>query len=106
MSRGRGAATPGGDEFPTLPLETRARVTTGADLWSTPAEPLLDLPALRMSDGPSGVRGSTFDERLSARCTPCGTALASSWDQDLVHEVGELLGAEAATMGVDVLLGP
>ena len=104
MSRGRRAATP--SDEPTLSLEARARLTTGADLWSTPAEPLLDLPSLRMSDGPNGVRGSTFDERLSARCTPCGTALASSWDDDLVHEVGELLGAEATTMGVDVLLGP
>ena len=32
--------------------------------------------------------------------------MASSWDEDLVHEVGELLGSEATTVGVDVLLGP
>ena len=103
MPRGRRAAV---RNEPTLPLETRARLTTGSDLWSTHAEPLLDLPSLLMSDGPNGVRGGTYDERLSARCSPCGTALASSWDEDLVHEVGELLGEEAATMAVDVLLGP
>lgn len=104
MSRGREAATPGNE--PTLSLERRARLTTGSGLWSTHAEPLLDLPSLRMSDGPNGVRGSTYDERLSAWCTPCGTALASSWDESLVGEVGGLLAAEATKMAVDVLLGP
>lgn len=92
----------------TIPLSVaeRARLTTGADLWTTHAEPRLGLPSLRMSDGPNGVRGSRFDERVSAWCTPCGTALAATWDVDLVRRVGGLLGDEARRMGVDVLLGP
>lgn len=84
----------------------RARLTTGADLWSTHPEPRLGLPSLRMSDGPNGVRGSRFDERVSAWCTPCGTALAATWDVELVRRIGELLGDEARRMGVDILLGP
>lgn len=91
---------------PLLSVADRARLTTGADLWSTLPEPRLGLPSLRMSDGPNGVRGSRFDERVSAWCTPCGTALAATWDDDLVRRVGELLGDEARRMEVDVLLGP
>jgi len=99
------AGTDGGTSAP-LPVEDRARLTTGADLWRTRAEPRLGLPSLRMSDGPNGVRGDTFDERVRSWCTPCGTALAASWDEDLVRDVGSLLGEEARRMGVDVLLGP
>lgn len=90
----------------TLSIAERARLTTGADLWCTLAEPRLGLPSLRMSDGPNGVRGSRFDERIQAWCTPCGPGLAATWDVELVEQVGGLLGDEALRMQVDVLLGP
>ena len=95
--------SPGDQE---LSVVDKARLTTGADLWSTNEEPRIGLPSLRMSDGPNGVRGNTFDERVSAWCTPCGTALGASWDDELVMAVGGLLGEEAQRMNVDVLLGP
>nr|WP_246314846.1 glycoside hydrolase family 3 N-terminal domain-containing protein [Kineococcus aurantiacus] len=47
-----------------------------------------------------------MDERDTATLLPSGTSLAASWDPDLVHRVGGLLGAEARAEGVDVVLGP
>lgn len=89
-----------------MSVAARARVTSGADLWTTHAEPDLALPSLRLSDGPHGVRGRAYDERAVARCTPCGTALAASWDTDLMGRVGRLIGDEARRQGVHVVLGP
>ncbi|WP_347041154.1 glycoside hydrolase family 3 C-terminal domain-containing protein [Brachybacterium nesterenkovii] len=43
---------------------------------------------------------------MPATCFPTASALASSWDVELLGEVGAALGAEAAAHGVDVLLGP
>jgi beta-glucosidase len=59
-----------------------------------------------LSDGPVGVRGTSWDDRDWGATTPSPTALAASWDPDLVERVGELLGAEARRKGVDVLLAP
>ena len=59
-----------------------------------------------LSDGPVGVRGTSWDERDWGANSPSPTALAASWDPDLVEEVGALLGAEARRKNVDVLLAP
>ena len=81
-----------------MTLEAKARSTAGDGAWS--AGPLV------LSDGPNGVRGPTFDERESALCTPCGPALAASWDTDLVRAVGGLIGHEARRKDVQMVLGP
>ena len=41
-----------------------------------------------------------------ATCFPTASALASSWDVELLREVGEALGREAQALDVQVLLGP
>ncbi len=75
----------------------------GADTWHTPA--VGDVPAIRMSDGPAGVRGTSWDGPASASF-PCGSALGATFDPDLVREVGEALGREARAKSAHVLLGP
>ncbi|HEY7074280.1 MAG TPA: glycoside hydrolase family 3 C-terminal domain-containing protein [Solirubrobacteraceae bacterium] len=80
-----------------------ARLTAGAAMFET--EPIGGRP-LRMSDGTCGIGGLPFDERETALCTPCGTALAASWDAGLVEAIGRLVGGEARRRGVDVVLGP
>jgi beta-glucosidase len=66
-----------------------------------------------MVDGPHGVRRQEgtadnlgFNDSLPSTCFPPGTALGSSWDPELVKEVGEALGREARSLSVNVLLGP
>jgi beta-glucosidase len=89
-----------------LSLEQKVRLLTGADFWSLHAEPAAGLRRLVVSDGPAGVRGETWDERDTSANVPCPTALAATWDPDLIEGLGALLAAEARSKGVHVLLAP
>ncbi|MEV6861911.1 glycoside hydrolase family 3 C-terminal domain-containing protein [Streptosporangium subroseum] len=89
-----------------LDLERKVRLLTGATVWSTHAEPDIGLRAMVTSDGPVGVRGEGWDERSPSLTLPSATALASTWDDDLVRLLGGLLAAEARRKGVHVLLAP
>lgn len=89
-----------------LTLETKVQLLTGADAWALPPAPEIGLRRLVMSDGPVGVRGEVWDERDTSANLPSPTALAASWDEDLVRRLGQLLAAEARRKGVDVLLAP
>jgi beta-glucosidase len=59
-----------------------------------------------LSDGPAGVRGESWDERLTSANLPSPTALAATWDEPLIERLGALLASEAQRKGVDVLLAP
>jgi beta-glucosidase len=59
-----------------------------------------------VSDGPAGARGTSFDAGPASVNVPCSTALAASWDPELVEEIGHLLGREARAKGARVLLAP
>ncbi|WP_326733876.1 glycoside hydrolase family 3 C-terminal domain-containing protein [Streptomyces sp. NBC_01022] len=89
-----------------LDAAQKVRLLTGASTWRTHAEPALGLRALTLSDGPAGVRGETWDERVTSLVLPSPTALAASWDERLLTDLGVLLAAEARRKGVDVLLAP
>ena len=89
-----------------LSLEQKVRLLTGADFWSLHAEPAVGLRRLVVSDGPPGVRGERWDERETSANVPSPTALAATWDEALVKQIGRLLAFEARRKGVDVLLAP
>jgi beta-glucosidase len=89
-----------------LDLATKVRLISGASMWTTAEEPAIGLSPVTLSDGPIGVRGPVFAETRTAANFPCSTALAASWDDDLLRRVGESLAVEAARQGVDVVLGP
>ncbi|WP_436760314.1 glycoside hydrolase family 3 C-terminal domain-containing protein [Streptosporangium sp. V21-05] len=89
-----------------LDLERKVRLLAGATVWSTHAEPGIGLRAMVTSDGPVGVRGQGWDERSTSLTLPSATALAATWDDDLVELLGGLLADEARRKGVDVLLAP
>jgi beta-glucosidase len=89
-----------------LSLEERAKLTAGAGLMTTEELPAINLKQLRMADGPMGVASGRIDERDVSLLTPCGTALAASWDRELVRQVGELVADEARRREVQVLLAP
>ncbi|MDE5756064.1 MAG: glycoside hydrolase family 3 C-terminal domain-containing protein, partial [Clostridia bacterium] len=58
------------------------------------------IPAIITTDGPSGIRIAKYTALL-----PCGTALASTWDVNLIRKTYEKIGEEMAHYGSDVLLG-
>ncbi|MFI7454769.1 beta-glucosidase [Nonomuraea sp. NPDC049714] len=89
-----------------LTLERKVRLLTGADEWSTHPDPDIGLRAMVLSDGPSGIRGVTWDERDPAVNLPSATALAATWDVSTAHAYGAVLAAEARRKGAHVVLGP
>jgi beta-glucosidase len=88
-----------------LKLEEQAALTAGIDVWHTAPVDRLGIRSLRLTDGPSGARGDRWSVGTSA-CMPCGSALAATWNRELVHRVGRVLGDEARAKGAGVLLGP
>ncbi|PYI09922.1 beta-glucosidase J [Aspergillus sclerotiicarbonarius CBS 121057] len=89
-----------------LTLGEKVALTAGVDFWHTAAIDRLNIPALRMSDGPNGVRGTRFFNGIPAACFPCATALGATWDTQLLHEVGQLMGEESIAKGSHIVLGP
>ncbi|MBI4943771.1 MAG: beta-glucosidase [Actinobacteria bacterium] len=89
-----------------LSLAEKVRLLTGTDFWSIDPEPKAGLRRYVVSDGPVGVRGERWDDRDPSANIPSPTAVAASWDEDLVTRLGALLAAESRRKGVDVLLAP
>lgn len=82
----------------------RLALLAGVDMWHTP--PVDGVPAWRLTDGPVGARGHETTGGPRSACFPCGTALAATFDTDLVLRVGKELGRETAAKGAHLLLGP
>ena len=94
-----------GELLARLTLDEKAALAAGVDLWHLPAIPRVGIPAVKVTDGPSGARGEQFSGRPSANF-PCGTALGATWNPALVHEVGRRLGVEARRKRAHALLAP
>ena len=96
-----------------MTLEQKASLCSGADFWHTEAFDELGIPAVMVSDGPHGLRKQEEDvdhmgiaESIKAICFPTASAMACSWDRDLLFQVGDALGEECVAENVAVLLGP
>ncbi len=87
----------------SLTLDEKIALVGGFDNWHTPA--VTGVPPMRCSDGPAGVRGTSWTGPASASF-PCSTALGATFDPALVQEVGEALGREARSKHAHVLLAP
>jgi beta-glucosidase len=95
-----------------MTLEEKASLTVGRDVWTTTPIDRLGIPSIWVSDGPNGVRKPEKSTDIGmggstpATCFPTESALASSWDLELVEEVGAAIGEECQALGVQVILGP
>ncbi|MES2624607.1 MAG: glycoside hydrolase family 3 N-terminal domain-containing protein, partial [Pseudomonadota bacterium] len=66
-----------------------------------PPLPRLGIPALRLADGPAGIRTTA-----PATALPAPVGLAASFDRDLAYRYGETIGMEGLARNQDVLLSP
>ncbi len=96
-----------------MTLAEKAAFCSGKGFWHLEALPRLNIPRVMVTDGPHGLRKQTrgadhvgLNVSVPATCFPTASALASTWDPVLIHEVGVALGAESAAEDVTVLLGP
>ncbi len=95
-----------------LTTEQCISLVSGRGMFTTRDLPGL-VPSVMMTDGPHGVRKQTGDsdyqgltDSVPATCFPVATVLASSWDVELLDEVGRALGRECRAEDVAMLLGP
>jgi beta-glucosidase len=84
-----------------LTLEQKIRLLGGEDSVFSRAEPTVEFPRLKMSDGPVGAR---FWGPITAYTA--GIGMAATWDAELAQRVGAAIGDDSRSRGVHVLLGP
>ena len=89
----------------TLTLDEKVSLLSGFNSWYTNKIEKKNIPSIKMSDGPNGVRGDSNSGKSSA-CFPCAISIGSTWDLSLIKDIGVALGEEAQAKDVDVLLGP
>ncbi|CAA7270155.1 unnamed protein product [Cyclocybe aegerita] len=89
-----------------LKVEEKISLLGAPNWWNTTPIPRLGIPSIRMSDGPNGVRGSSHFVSTPAQCFPCATALASTFDPELVTRAGGFLAQEAKIKSSVMLLAP
>lgn len=97
-----------------MTLDEKLAMIHGAALFASGAVERLEIPAIVCSDGPMGVRAEFMDDRWipagnnadMVSYLPSNSALASTWNPKLAHEMGHVLGKESRGRGKDVILAP
>ncbi|EIM87989.1 beta-glucosidase [Stereum hirsutum FP-91666 SS1] len=90
-----------------LTVEEVTQLIAGVGFWHTAAIPRLGVPAVKVSDGPNGIRGNHFVMGTPAKCLPSSTAMGATFDTELLEEVGlKLLAAESKLRAASIALAP
>jgi beta-glucosidase len=104
------------DVLGRLTLEEKVSMLAGSGWMESMPIERLGIPAIKMADGPMGVRswaGSSAVTNAAANPVkvlstsfPSGVAMAATWDLGLVHKEGHAIGQEVKALGRDMILGP
>ena len=91
-----------------MTLEEKASLCSGLDNWHTKPIERLGIPSIRMSDGPHGLRKEVPNQQTSvpSTCFPTAVTTASSWDRELIKQMGQAIAQECQAEEVDIILGP
>ncbi len=98
-----------------MTVEEKASMLAGSGWMESMPIARLGIPAIKMADGPMGVRawyGSSAvtnaanTPKVLATSFPSGVAMAATWDIDLVQREGQAIAQEVKALGRDMILGP
>ncbi|MDT0645580.1 glycoside hydrolase family 3 C-terminal domain-containing protein [Zunongwangia sp. F260] len=97
-----------------MTLEEKSGMLHGTSMFATSGIPRLGIPELTMADGPLGVREEISRDSWAnagwendfATYLPAGGGLSATWNVELAHTFGNVIGAEARDRNKDVLLAP
>lgn len=96
-----------------MTLEEKAGMCSGEDFWCLKAVERLGIPQVMVSDGPHGLRKQEeeadhlgINESVKSVCFPAACATASSWDVEMLEDMGKTLGEECQAENLSILLGP
>lgn len=99
-----------------MTLEEKATMLSGSGWMESAPVERLGIPAIRMADGPLGVRSwagssaitSSASAPLKVESTsfPSGVNMAATWDTALVEREGQAIAQEVKALGRDMILGP
>jgi beta-glucosidase len=98
-----------------MTLEEKVALLAGSGWMESQPNARLGIPAIKMADGPMGVRswqGSSAVTnaanalRVTSTAFPAGLAMAATWDPELVEQQGKVIGQEVKALGRDMILGP
>jgi len=100
-----------------MAIEEKVDMVSGGGWMESKANARLGIPAIKMADGPVGVRAWFGPSALTMKANsplpvitstafPAGVALAATWDPEILHEVGRTIADEARALGRDMMLGP
>jgi beta-glucosidase len=103
------------DLLSRMTVEEKAGMLSGAGWMESAAIPRLGIPAIKMADGPMGIRSwlgsSAVTDRspaqhFSSTAFPAGIAIAATWDSEIARSVGQAIGEEMKAIGRNMILGP
>jgi beta-glucosidase len=98
-----------------MTTEEKATMLSGSGWMESAVIDRLGIPAIKMADGPLGVRswaGSSAitnakgSSQVLTTSFPSGVAMAATWDTELVQREGQAIGQEVKALGRDMILGP
>ncbi|GLX67508.1 glycoside hydrolase family 3 C-terminal domain-containing protein [Paenibacillus glycanilyticus] len=95
-----------------MTLEEKAGMCSGLSVWHLKGVERLGIPSIMVANGPNGLHKQAASEGINmngatpSTCFPTAAALASTWNRELIHEVGVALGEICQAENVAVLLGP
>ena len=98
--------------LPLLTLEEKVALVAGYKFMRTNPVPRLDIPSIKMSDGPHGLRvqvdggDNGVTNSLPATCFPTASCSANTWRPSFLKEMGKAMAEEAKYYNIDIILGP
>lgn len=91
-----------------MTLEEKVYLLQAKDNWRLNGVARFGMPEIYVTDGPNGLRAANSDlsEGYPATAIPVESILSSSWDVELVEQLGEMMAEECHKYNVGILLGP